>query len=109
MLLTLGSGAMAALGIARYAFITGEDPSDDGPRALLAEFLGYWAGGFFLFWSFFAQGKFLPWTLRGVAIALALTGLILSLRFASPNEASEARDKEPTGFKKDTTDLDLGG
>ena len=98
---------MAALGIARYALHTGEDPSDDGPRALIAEFFGYWAGGFFLIWSFFAPGKYLPWTLRGVAAALVLTGIAFSVHFGSITEVPETPDKEPTGFKNDSTDLHL--
>lgn len=107
VLLVFGSALFAALGIARYAFLRGEDPSDDGPRALVAEFLGYWAGTFFLLWSFFVPNKSLQWTLRGIATVLALTGIAFSVHFGSTTEVPETPDKEPTGFKNNSTDLRL--
>jgi len=91
----------------RRAFRTGEDPSDDGPRALISEFVGLWIGGFFLAWSFTVISKNLQWTLRGIGIFAALVGLGLSVYFAGADEVSEDSAKEPTGFKNDSTDLHL--
>jgi hypothetical protein len=91
----------------RRAFRTGEDPSDDGPRALMSEFVGLWIGGFLLTWSFTVMSKNLQWTLRGIGIFAALLGLGLSVYFAGSAEVSEESVKEPAGFKNDTTDLHL--
>jgi hypothetical protein len=103
----LGSSTMAALGMTRYAFLTGEDPSDDGPRALVAEFLGYWVGGFFLLWSFFVPDRRHQWILRGVAAFGAIVSIYISTHFAATDEVEETPEKEPTGSKNDTTDLHL--
>jgi hypothetical protein len=91
----------------RRAFRTGEDPSDDGPRALISEFVGLWIGGFFLAWSFTVNSKNLQWTLRGIAVFAALVGLGLSVHFAGTQETPDDSVKESIGFKNDTTDLHL--
>jgi hypothetical protein len=59
------SALCAVMAIFRDLFRIGEDPSDDGPRALIAQFFGFWIGCNFLLWSFMANGKALQWTLRG--------------------------------------------
>jgi hypothetical protein len=59
--IALGAAFLAVLGLFRRAFRTGEDPSDDGPRALVAEFIGLWIGTFCLIWSFTVDGKNLQW------------------------------------------------
>ncbi len=98
---------LTVLGLFRRAFRTGEDPSDEGPRALVAEFVGLWIGTFLLIWSFTVEDRRLQWTLRGVAIATALAGLVLSVKFAGTTEIPEDPNKEPTGFKNDATNLHL--
>jgi hypothetical protein len=105
--IALGAAFLAVLGLFRRALRTGEDPSDDGPRALVSEFVGLWIGAFFLIWSFTVEGKNMQWSLRGVAIAAGITGLVLSVYFAGSTEVPEESDKEPTGFKNDTTGLHL--
>ena len=105
--IAIGSAFFAVLAMLRHAISTGEDPSNDGPRALIAEFLGLWIGGFFLIWSFTVEGKTLQWRLREVAAIVALSGLGLSVYFATTTEVPEISDSEPTGFKKDTTSLNL--
>jgi hypothetical protein len=105
--IALISAVIAVAAIFRSAFWTGENPSDDGPRALIAEFFGFWIASNFLGWSFIADGKPLQWTLRGAAAAVALAAIGLSAYFANTNEVPETPDKEPTGFKSDTTDLHL--
>jgi hypothetical protein len=91
--IALGAAFLAVLGLFRRAFRTGEDPSDDGPRALVAEFIGLWIGTFCLIWSFTVDGKNLQWTLRGIAIAAGLAGLVLSLYFAGNPEVGESPTK----------------
>jgi hypothetical protein len=98
---------VAAAAFFRRFLLTGEDPSDDGPRAVVAEFIGLWIGGFFLAWSFTVDTKHLQWTLRGVAIAAAIAGIALSVYFAGRTEVPEDSNEEPTGFKNDNTDLHL--
>jgi hypothetical protein len=98
---------MAALAIFADAFRTGDSPSDDGPRALIAEFCGIWAGIFLFFLSFSAETVRLQWWLRGLAAVAALIGIGLSVYFADSTEVSETPDKEPTGFKSKLTDLNL--
>lgn len=95
------------LTIFSWAFKTGEAPSDDGPQALIAEFLGLWIGFFLLIWSFMVEGRSLEWALRGVAALAAVVGFSLSAYFANTKEISETPDKEPTGFKNDTTGIHL--
>ena len=107
VVITLASALAAALAMFRYAFDTGESPSADGPRALVAEFVGYWIGFILLVWSFTVEGKTVQWTLRGVAASAALAGILLSTYFSDTTEVPETPDKEPTGFKNDTTDLHL--
>jgi hypothetical protein len=107
VLIALASAFFAALAMFRYAFRTGESPSDDGPRALIAEFLGLWIGCILLIWSFTVARKTLEWTLRGVAGLCAIAGYGLSAYFANTTEVPETGDKEPTGFKNKTTDLHL--
>ncbi len=107
VLFAVGSALVAALGILRYAFNTGDDPSCDGPRALISEFIGYWIGGFLLVCSFVVEGKQLQWGLRGVAALAALAGVGLSFYFANTTEVPETPDKEPTGFKGDITSVHL--
>ena len=97
----------AGLGIFRDAFRAGKDPSDDGPRALIAEFFGLWFGFIFLISSFTVDGKNLQWALRAVAAIGAIAGLGISAYFANTTEVPETPDKEPTGFKSDTTSLHL--
>lgn len=91
----------------RRAFRTGEDPSDDGPRAVISEFVGLWIGGFFLAWSFTVNSKNLQWTLRGMAVFAALLGLGLSVYFSRTQGSPEDSANESVGFKNDTTDLHL--
>jgi len=107
VVITLGSAFFAALAMLRRAFMTGEDPSDDGPRALIAQYLGLWSGLFLFFWSFTVQGKTPQWSLRGLAAVMALVGLGLSIHFANTTEGPEPPDKGPTGFKNNSTDLHL--
>jgi hypothetical protein len=107
VIIAAGSALGAVLAMFRRAFNTGEDPSDDGPRALIAEFLGLWIGFISLIWSFTLGGKTLQWTLRCVAITSGLLGLGMSVYFASMTEVPETSDKQPAGFKSDTTDLHL--
>jgi hypothetical protein len=57
VLIGIVSALVAVAAIFRDFFRKGEDPSDNGPRALISEFLGYWIGGFLLFYSFVAEGK----------------------------------------------------
>jgi hypothetical protein len=94
VVITLASALAAALAMFRYAFQTGESPSDDGPRALVAEFLGYWVGFILLTWSFTVAGKTVQWTLRGVAAFAALAGILLSNHFSDTTEVPETPDKE---------------
>lgn len=103
----VGAAFAAALGMFRRAFRLGEAPSNDGPRALIAEFLGYWVGTAMLFWSFMVSSKSIKWELRTVALAAALLGIGLSVYFANTHEVPDLPDKEPTGFKNDATDLHL--
>ena len=42
-----------------------------------------------------------------MAIATAVTGVVLSAYFAGQTEVPEDSNEEPTGFKNDTTDLHL--
>ena len=98
---------MAVLIIFRDALRTGEDPSDDGPRALIAQSLGLWIGCNLLGWSFIVDGKFTQWALRGAAVAAALAGAGLSAHYANTTEVPETPDEEPTGFKSDATDPHL--
>jgi hypothetical protein len=97
----------AASAFFRRFLWTGEDASDDGPRAVIAEFIGLWVGGFFLFWSFTVDIKHMQWSLRAVAVAAAVAGAAFSVYFAGQTEVPEDSSKEPTGFKNDTTDLHL--
>lgn len=97
----------AALTIFRWAFQTGDSPSDDGPRALIAEFSGYWIGWFLVLLSFTSMESRMQWTLRGAAAATILTGLGLSAYFANTTEVPETPAEEPTGFKSNATDLHL--
>jgi len=100
-------GAMSAvLAIFGYAFTTGGTPSDDGPRALIAEFLGFCVGFTLLYWSFTLQEKNFQWALRGLSVLAMLAALILSAYFANTPEVSEATDGEPTGFKNKLTNID---
>jgi hypothetical protein len=101
------SALVAVAAIFRDTIRTGKDPSDDGPRALISEFLGFWIGGFFLIWSFTVDGKHLQWTLRGIAAIAAIVGIGLSVFFADKTEVPETPDKEPTGFKSDITSIHL--
>jgi hypothetical protein len=106
-LIILASAVCAALTMFRYAFTTGESPSDDGPRALIVEFLGWCICFACLIWSFTIDGKTLQWTLRGVAALAAFAGVGLSVYFSGSTEVPEKPDKEPTGFKNKSTDLHL--
>jgi hypothetical protein len=53
------------------------------------------------------EGRSLEWALRGVAALAAVVGFSLSAYFANTKEISETPDKEPTGFKNDTTGIHL--
>jgi hypothetical protein len=88
VLITLASALCSALTMFRYAFMTGESPSDDGPRALIVEFLGWCICFSFLIWSFTVDGKTLQWTLRGVAAFAALVGVSLSVYLSSSSSTS---------------------
>jgi hypothetical protein len=107
VVVAIASAFGAVLGIFRYAFINGKSPSEDGLRALIAEFLGDWIGCFFLIWSFTVAGKTLQWEIRGAAIVAVLIGLGLSAYFTNATEAPDTTDKEPTGFKNNSTSLHL--
>jgi hypothetical protein len=107
VLIAVASALLALLCVFRNAFDTGEGLSDDGPRAVISEFLGYWIGGFLLICSFLAEGKHLEWTLRIVAVIVAIAGFVFSVHFANTTEVPETPDKEPTGFKSDITDIHL--
>jgi cell division protein FtsW (lipid II flippase) len=105
--IALLSAVFAVMGMFRNAFRTGENPSDDGPRAFIAQSVGLWIGMFLCIWSFTVDGKTLQWTLRGTAIFAAVVGLGLSAFFANTTEVPETPDKEPTGLKNNTTSLHL--
>ncbi|MGP8269355.1 MAG: hypothetical protein ACLQLH_04745 [Terracidiphilus sp.] len=102
-----GAAFLTVLAMMRHAIRTGEDPSEDGPRALIAEFIGLWIGGIFLIWSFTITDKTVQWTLRGVAAVVAIVALGISIRFANMTEIPEKSDKDPTGFENDKTTLHL--
>src|SRR6266568_799185 len=105
--LAVGSAFIAILSVFRGALRTGEDPSDDGPRALISEFLGFWIGSFLLLWSFTVDGKTQQWTLRGIAALAAIASIGLSNYFSNSTEVPESAAKEPTGFKNDVTSIHL--
>jgi hypothetical protein len=88
VLITLASAVCSALTMFRYAFKTGESPSDDGPRALIVEFLGWCICFACLIWSFTVDGKTLQWTLRGTAAFAALVGVTLSVYLSSRSSTS---------------------
>jgi hypothetical protein len=90
------SAFASALIIFRDALRAGEDPSDDGPRALIAQFFGLWIGCNLIGWSFFVDGKHVQWALRGAAVAAALAGAGLSMHFSNTTEVPESPDKKPT-------------
>jgi hypothetical protein len=106
-LIVAASAFGAALAMFRYAFDTGEPLSDDGPRALIAEFFGLWIGLSLFIWSFTVAGKAVEWTLRSVAAFCLIAGYGLSAYFGNTTEVPETSDKEPTGFKNKTTELHL--
>ena len=91
----------------RYAFRTGESPADDGPRALISEFCGLWVGSFLLLLSFAGGTQLFHWCLRAAAAVAALCGFWLSSHFADTTEVPQTPDKEPTGFKNNSTELHL--
>jgi len=101
------SAVFAAALIFRDALRKGEDPSDDGPRALIAQFFGLWIGFNLFGWSFIVDGKTASWTIRGIAVVVMLASIWVSTYFAETTEVPETPDKEPTGFKSDSTDLHL--
>jgi hypothetical protein len=57
--------------------------------------------------SFTVDSKSLQWTLRGIAVVAALAGMFLSVHFANTTEVPETPDKDPTGFKNDSTSFHL--
>ncbi len=101
------SAVIAVAAIFRDAFRSGEDPSDDGPRALIADFIGSCVGIALLIWSFTIQGRSLQWTLRGIAVLTVVACSLASSHFANTTEVPETPDREPTGFKNHTTSLNL--
>jgi hypothetical protein len=105
--IAIGAAFFAGLAMARKFLRTGEDPADDGPHAVIAEFAGYWIACMLIIWSFTHQDKSVQWTLRGIAAVFACLGLWLANRFASMTEVEDTPDKEPTGFKNDSTGLHL--
>jgi hypothetical protein len=107
VLIAVVAALVAGLAVFMYSIRFGEDPSGDGPRALISEFLGYWIGGFLLICSFMVEGMHLQWKLRGVAALAVVAGVGLSFYFANTAEVPETADKEPTGFKSDTTSIHL--
>jgi hypothetical protein len=60
-----------------------------------------------MLWSFFIPGKQMQCGLRGLGVLAALAGITFSMHFANTTEVPETPDKEPTGFKSDSTDLHL--
>ncbi len=86
---------------------TGEDPGDDGPRAVISQFVGLWMGGALLFWSFVAAAPGLRLGLRVAAAAAAVGGIVLSACYGEKTEVDETPADKVTGFKNDTTDLHL--
>jgi hypothetical protein len=111
LLKLIGIAVFSAIAAVAYlfrdAFRKGEDPSDDGPRALIANFLGLWTAMGLFIWSFTIQNRVSEWTLRVVALAAGIAGTVASDHFASTTEVPETPDVEPTGFKNSTTRLHL--
>lgn len=103
-----GLAALAAvLTIFSWAFTTGESPSDDGPRALAAEFTGYLIGWDLVLYSFTAISKHRRWELVGLAVVAAITGLVLSAYFANTSEVPETPTENASGFKNKMSDLHI--
>lgn len=107
VLVLLGSAAGTLLWTIRHFIWTGDSPDDDGPSALIAEFLGTWIGISFLIWSFTVEGRKLQWELRGLGALAAAIGIGFSVYFGNKTQVPETPDTEPTGFKSDATDLHL--
>jgi hypothetical protein len=101
------SAFAAVAAMFRDAFQTGKSPSDNGPRAVISEFCGFWAGGFLLLLAFTSRTPTARWCLIAVSAVVGISGLLLASHFAETTEVPETADKEPTGFKNNTTELHL--
>jgi hypothetical protein len=86
----------AVLGLFRSAISSGEDPSDDGPRAVVAQFFGIWIGSACFIWSFFVADRHVVWALRGAGVVAAAAGIGLSLYFALTPEVPDPPDEFDT-------------
>jgi hypothetical protein len=104
-LVAAGAGVPAALAVLVYSFLTGRNPSDDPPRAFIAEFGGFWIASFFLVSSFMVDDWAVAWIFRILMLAFVIAGLVLRAHILKSTAVPEPPSQEPTRTENDTTDL----
>jgi hypothetical protein len=67
----VAAGVLAVFVVLVYGFLTSRNPSDDPPRAFIAEFFGLWIASFFLVSSFLVEDSVVVWTLRLLSLFCA--------------------------------------
>src|SRR5579872_3074088 len=106
--IALLAAALAVAAIAANAMRIDKDPAVDGPRALIAEFLGLWIAFSCLAWSFMILGPpQLRWALRAISAVSAVIAFVLAAWFAGTPEVRARPDQQPTGFATPITALQL--
>jgi hypothetical protein len=81
-LVVLGAAFCATLTMF-FNFKAGRDSWDEGRRALVAQFLGWWIGDTIFFWSFAIGSTVLRGTLWGAAALAAIVGVSLGIYLAN--------------------------
>ncbi|MGD0478912.1 MAG: hypothetical protein ABSA42_02000 [Terracidiphilus sp.] len=93
LLVDLAAALYAGLTMFRVPVATHTSLSDEGPRALFAEFLGWWICFSCVLWSVTVDSKNLRWTLWGAAALAAIAGITLSVYLSDTPEIRVTRDK----------------
>lgn len=97
-------GAIATL--FRRFILFGDNETNNGPRALIAFFIGLWLGFYFLLLCFSTNEIRYKWVFGVTSALVAGIGYALNQYFSSHTEISD-EGKNVSGFKDDTTHLNL--
>jgi hypothetical protein len=100
VLVALAAAFCAALTMF-FNFKAGRDSWDEGKRALVAQFLGWWIGDTIFFWSFTIDSTILRGTLWGAAALAAIGGITLGIYLSNPPKVQGTPNGKPSGTTTD--------
>jgi hypothetical protein len=96
-IVAVGAGVLAVFVVLVLSFLTGRSPSDDPPRAFIAEFFGLWIASFFLVSSFLVEDSIIVWTLRFLSLLTAVAALYVRATIIRGTALPERPNAEQAG------------